>query len=80
MRRGTRQGSDLLFHPMLTTRRMLPATAAKADALLRQALAGAGVTVPARVDLEIGKYVNNRGTKKLMFKPQHEIKDPFAGK
>ena len=71
------------FHnPEEASRIMVDAAghAAKADALLRQALAGAGVTVPARVDLEIGKYVNNRGTKKLMFKPQHEIKDPFAGK
>lgn len=52
--------------------------AAKADALLRQALTGAGVTVPAKVDLELAKYVNNRGGKKLMFKPEHEIKDPLA--
>ena len=53
--------------------------AAKADGLLRQALAKAGVTVPAKVDLELEKYLNNRGAKKLMFKPQHEIKDPLAG-
>lgn len=54
--------------------------AGKADGLLRQALAKAGVTVPAKVDLELEKYVNNRGSKKLMFKPEHEIKDPLAGK
>lgn len=54
--------------------------AAKADALLRQALNKAGVSVPAQVDLELAKYLNNRGTKKLMFKAEHEIKDPFAGK
>lgn len=54
--------------------------AGKAEGLLRQALTKAGVTVPVKIDLELAKYVNNRGTKKLMFKPQHEIKDPFAGK
>jgi nitrite reductase (cytochrome c-552) len=38
------------------------------------------VAVPAKIDLELSKYVNNRGTKKLIFKPQNEIKDPFADK
>jgi len=56
------------------------AFAAKADGLLRQTLAKAGVAVPATVDLELTKYVDNRGAKKLMFRPEHEIKDPFAGK
>jgi nitrite reductase (cytochrome c-552) len=55
------------------------AHAAKADALLRQALAGAGVTVPAKIDLELAGYLNNRGAKKLMFRPEHEIRDPLAG-
>lgn len=54
--------------------------AGKAEGLLRQALAKAGVTVPAKIDLELAKYVNNRGIKKLMFNPEHEIKDPLAGK
>ena len=54
--------------------------AGKAEGLLRQALTKAGVTVPIKIDLELAKYVNNRGVKKLMFKPQQEIKDPFAGK
>ncbi|AJE02290.1 cytochrome C nitrite reductase [Geobacter pickeringii] len=54
--------------------------AGKAEGLLRQALAKAGVTVPVTVDLELSKYVNNRGTKKLMFKPEHEIKDPLAAR
>lgn len=53
--------------------------AGKAEGLLRQALTKAGVTVPVKVDLELAKYQNNRGVKKLMFKPQHEIKDPLAG-
>lgn len=54
--------------------------AGKAEGLLRQLLTKAGVTVPVKVELEMDKYVNNRGVKKLMFKPENEIKDPFAGK
>lgn len=54
--------------------------AGKAEALLRQALAKAGVAVPVKVDLELAKYANNRGVKKLMFRPEHEIKDPLAAK
>lgn len=54
--------------------------AGKAEGLLRQALTKAGVTVPVKIDLELGKYVNNRGSKKLMFKPEHEIRDPFSEK
>jgi nitrite reductase (cytochrome c-552) len=38
--------------------------AGKAEGLLRQALAQAGVTAPVKVDLELAKYVNNRGAKK----------------
>jgi len=54
--------------------------AGKAEGLLRQALAKAGVNVPVKVDLELAKYLNNRGAKKLMFKPQDEIKDPHPEK
>ncbi len=54
--------------------------AGKAEGLLRQAMAQAGVTVPAKIDLELAKYVNNRGVKKLMFKPEHEVNDPMAAK
>lgn len=71
------------FHNPSETMRVLgdaAAHAGKAEGLLRQALAKAGVSVPAKIDLELAKYVNNRGAKKLMFKPEHEIKDPFAGK
>lgn len=53
--------------------------AGKAEGLLRQLLTKAGVAVPVKVELEMAKYVNNRGSKKLMFKPEHEISDPFAG-
>lgn len=52
--------------------------AGKAEGLLRQALAQAGIAVPITINLELGKYTNNRGVKKLMFKPEHEIKDPMA--
>ena len=54
------------------------AMAAKADALLRQALAQAGVQVPVDVDLGLAKYVNKRGVKGLMFQPDQEFKDPFG--
>jgi nitrite reductase (cytochrome c-552) len=54
------------------------AFAEKAEALLRQALAKAGVSVPIKVDLELNKYVQGRGEKKLAFKPSMEIKDPYG--
>lgn len=54
--------------------------AGQAEALLRQALTGAGIAVPAKIDLELPKYTDNRGAKKLMFKPEQELKDPFPAK
>ncbi|RNC67707.1 MAG: ammonia-forming cytochrome c nitrite reductase subunit c552 [Desulfuromonadales bacterium] len=54
--------------------------AARAEALLRQGLAGAGVTVPKKVDLQLEKYLNKRGSKKLMFKPELRVKDPLPVK
>ncbi|MBI4678327.1 MAG: ammonia-forming cytochrome c nitrite reductase subunit c552 [Elusimicrobia bacterium] len=54
------------------------AYAGKAEALLRQALAQAGVKVPAKVDLELPKHLDGRGERKLMFDPAVEIKDPFG--
>ncbi len=54
--------------------------AGQAEALLRQGLTGAGVVVPAKIDLELPKYLNNRGVKKLMFNQEQEFKDPFAAK
>ena len=54
------------------------AFAGKAEALLRQSLAKAGVDVPIKVDLELKKYLENRGEKKLKFNPSVEIKDPFG--
>ena len=38
----------------------------------------AGIEVPMIVDLELNKYLNNRGKKKLMFDRKVEIKDPFG--
>lgn len=50
--------------------------AASADAQLRELLAQAGEKVPEKIDLELSKYTNNRGAKKIMFRPEHEIKSP----
>ena len=54
------------------------AFAGKSEALLRQALAQAGVSVPAKIDLELPKYLNGRGEKKLNFDKPVEFKDPFG--
>jgi nitrite reductase (cytochrome c-552) len=50
----------------------------RAEAYLRQALTKAGVDVPVKVDLDIMKYVDQRGTKKLKFDPTLEVKDPYG--
>jgi nitrite reductase (cytochrome c-552) len=50
----------------------------KAEVLLRDAMAKAGVAVPEKIDLELPKYLNNRGDKKLNFRPEQELKDPFG--
>ncbi len=52
--------------------------AGKSEALLRQALAQAGVSVPAKVDLELPKYLNDRGEKHLNFDMSVEFKDPYG--
>jgi nitrite reductase (cytochrome c-552) len=54
------------------------AFATKAEALLRQALAKVGVDVPIVVNLELNKYLDERGKKKLMFDKTVEIKDPLG--
>jgi nitrite reductase (cytochrome c-552) len=41
-------------------------------------LTQAGVEVPLKVDLEIMKYVDQRGEKKLRFDPSLEFKDPYG--
>jgi nitrite reductase (cytochrome c-552) len=53
------------------------AMASKCESLLRQALAQADVPVPADINLELAKYLNDRGVKKLKFRPEFEFKDPF---
>lgn len=52
------------------------AFAGRAEGLLRQMLTAAGVRVPEVVSLELGKYLNDRGTKKLDFRQEQEISDP----
>jgi len=54
------------------------AFAEKAEGLLRQALSKAGVDTPIKVDLELDKYVNGRGQKKLAFQKKMEFKDPYG--
>jgi len=52
------------------------AFATKSEGFLRQLLAKAGIDVPVKVDLEIMKYVDARGEKKIKFNPSLEFKDP----
>jgi nitrite reductase (cytochrome c-552) len=54
------------------------AFATKAEAYLRQALTKAGVDVPMKVDLELNKYLEGRGEKKLPNQPHIEFKDPMG--
>jgi len=54
------------------------AMAMRAEALLRQALTKAGVDLPANINLEMAKYIHERGVKKLKFRPEMEFKDPFG--
>lgn len=53
------------------------AFALKSEALLRQIPAEAGVGPPAKVPLEMTKYLDDRGGKKLKGEPSIEIKDPM---
>jgi nitrite reductase (cytochrome c-552) len=72
--------NSLGFHNPPEARRILADAAghaARADALLRQGLARAGVKVPKKVDLQLEKYLSKRGSRKLMFKPELQIKDPL---
>ncbi|MBI5625111.1 MAG: ammonia-forming cytochrome c nitrite reductase subunit c552 [Elusimicrobia bacterium] len=54
------------------------AHAGKAEALLRQALAAARVEVPVKVDLQLAKYLEGRGKRKLGFDRNVELQDPFG--
>lgn len=53
------------------------AMASRCEGLLRQALVSSGVAIPADIKLEMAKYLNERGTKKLKFRPELEFKDPY---
>ena len=69
------------FHNPTEAARILgdaTAFAGKAEALLRQALAMVGVNVPMVVNLELNKYLDARGQKKLNFQKAVEIKDPYG--
>lgn len=54
------------------------AFAGKAEGFLRQALAKGGVDVPVKVDLELAKYMEGRGEKKIKWDRAVEFKDPFG--
>jgi nitrite reductase (cytochrome c-552) len=68
------------FHNPSETGRILGdsiAFSGKAEGLLRQLLSKAGIPVFESISLELGKYLNNRGVKPHIFKPEQEILDPF---
>jgi nitrite reductase (cytochrome c-552) len=67
------------FHNPSEAQRVLGdsiAFAGKAEGYLRQALMKAGVEVPIKVDLELAKYLDNRGEKKIKADRAIEFKDP----
>ncbi len=69
------------FHNPTESARVLAdslAFAAKSEAWLRQMLAANNIAIPAKIQLELKKYLNNRGKKKLQFKPDQEFKDPYS--
>jgi nitrite reductase (cytochrome c-552) len=73
--------NSLGFHNPSETMRILGDSAAyagKSEALLRQALSKAGIEVPMVVDLELNKYLDGRGEKKLNFQKEVEFKDPYG--
>jgi nitrite reductase (cytochrome c-552) len=54
------------------------AFALNGEAVLRELSAKAGINIPEKIDLELNKYLSNRGEKKLNFDKSVEIKDPFC--
>jgi nitrite reductase (cytochrome c-552) len=54
------------------------AMAGKCAALMREAAAKAGATIPADVNLDLAKYLQKRGLKELNFQPQEMFTDPFG--
>ncbi len=53
------------------------AFAGKAESLLRQMLSQAGIQVSEKINLNLLQYLNDRGQKKLKYKKDQQIKDPF---
>lgn len=51
--------------------------AKQCDTILREILAEQGVSVPAEIDLELAKYLTNRGTEKLGFVAEQMFTDPL---
>jgi nitrite reductase (cytochrome c-552) len=73
--------NSLGFHNAPEAMRVLGdsiAFAVKAEGFLRQILTQAGETVPVHVELELKKYLDERGQKKLMGDPGLEIQDPMG--
>lgn len=69
------------FHNPTETARILSdslAFANNAESMLRQALTGAGIAVPDKINLDLGKYLSNRGKNKRNFVPNQEFKDPYG--
>ncbi len=73
--------NSLGFHNPMEGGRVLGdaiAFAAKSESLFRQALAKAGVSVPRDIGLDLKKYLNGRGQRKLNFRSDQEFRDPFS--
>lgn len=51
--------------------------ASKGESLLRQLASKSNIELQEKIDLELDKYLNNRGEKKLNFIKEMEFKDPF---
>ena len=69
------------FHNATESARILGdslAYASKTEIMLRQMLVKAGVNVPEKINLELNKYLSNRGKHKLNFRPYEEFKDPYG--
>jgi nitrite reductase (cytochrome c-552) len=67
------------FHNPAEAARILTdalAAAGRAEVALRAGLVKAGAPAPDKVDLELARYLENRGVRKLGFKPEQEFKTP----
>lgn len=80
--RGVFMGAEnsIGFHNPTEAGRILGdaiAFASKAESLLRQSMSAAGINLPDGINLELGRYLSNRGGKPLNFRNTHEFRDPF---